>query len=61
MSLSKKFTYGGMFVGSALGWYLPVLIGWNISFFTKFFLSIIFGIIGVIIGYFLLNYLRRKF
>ncbi|MBD2439095.1 hypothetical protein [Nostoc sp. FACHB-110] len=54
----NKFIIGiGMFLGSTIGSYIPVLWGGNLLSLTSIFLSVIGGILGIWLGYRLSKYL----
>ena len=45
----KKFIWGGFFLGSTVGWYLPSL--WGGSMMSGVLLSFLGGIAGIWLGY----------
>ena len=54
----NKFIIGvGMFVGSTIGSYIPVLWGGNLLSFTSIIFSVIGGLLGIWFGYRVSKYL----
>ena len=49
--MTKKFIWGGFFVGSALGGYLPELWGGGSLSMSGVLLSFVGGIAGIWLGY----------
>lgn len=47
----------GMFAGSTMGSYIPVLWGGGLLSLTSIFLGVVGGIIGILLGYQLSKYL----
>jgi len=52
---SKTYTWLGMFVGSTIGAYIPVMWGGSIFSFTSILLTTLGGFIGIWIGFKLSN------
>ncbi len=54
----NKFIIGiGMFVGSTIGSYIPVLWGGSLLSFTSILFSVIGGLVGIWLGYRVSKYL----
>jgi hypothetical protein len=54
----NKFIIGiGMFVGSKIGSYIPVLWGGSLLSFTSILFSVIGGLVGIWLGYRVSKYL----
>jgi uncharacterized membrane protein YeaQ/YmgE (transglycosylase-associated protein family) len=49
--MTKKFIWGGFFVGSTIGGFLPPLWGGDMLSVSGFVLSIVVGIVGMWAGY----------
>jgi hypothetical protein len=49
--MTKKFIWGGFFVGSTIGNFLPALWGGDMISVSGFALSFVGGIIGMWLGY----------
>jgi len=47
----------GMFAGSTMGSYIPVLWGGSLLSLTSIFLGVVGGILGILLGYQLAKYL----
>jgi hypothetical protein len=47
----KKFTWGGLFIGSSIGGYVPALWGGNLLSVSGVLLSFVGGIAGIVVGY----------
>lgn len=61
MDTVKKFTYIGMIIGGYLGWNWAGWFNFDNSYFTKIALGLIFAFFGIIIGYQLYKFFKRKF
>jgi hypothetical protein len=48
---SKKLVGLGLFLGSTIGGYIPVLYGASLLSYSSVFFSALGGIMGVIVGY----------
>jgi len=48
---SKTFIWLGLFIGSAIGGYIPTLWGESYFSFSSVILSGVFGVIGIWAGY----------
>jgi hypothetical protein len=48
---SKKLIWLGLFLGSAIGGYLPILWGGGLLSFTSIILSALGGIVGIWVGF----------
>lgn len=48
---SKSLVWIGLFVGSAIGGYIPTLLGDNFLSYTSAILTAVGGIIGIWIGF----------
>ena len=49
----KQFIWGGMFVGSGIGGFLPILWGDSALSFSAIVLTFVGGVVGIWIGYML--------
>ena len=50
-TMTKKFIWGGLFLGSTVGGYLPSLWGGNMLSLSGILLSFIGGLVGIWLGY----------
>lgn len=48
---SKSIIWVGMFVGSAIGGYIPMIWGGSLLSFTSIILTAVGGIIGIYLGF----------
>lgn len=48
---TKKLCWIGLFVGSTIGGYLPVLWGGDLLSFSSIFGSLVGGLLGIWVGY----------
>lgn len=51
MGDSKKLIWGGMFIGSAIGGYFPLLWGDSVFSFSSVILTAIGGFLGIWVGF----------
>lgn len=51
INMQQKFIWGGLFIGSSLGGYIPSLWGAGIFSVQGVFLSAVGGILGIWLGY----------
>ena len=49
--MSKKFVWGGFFIGSTIGGYIPSLWGGEMLSITGLLLSFVGGVAGIVLGF----------